>query len=332
MQAQCAAPPSRTATLIPINLKAAREEFFSTGCTKAPRFQYAEDLETVQRAFDSGSAVCMEYIDESRRVLSRAKEAIRGTSNVDEMISPEQLKTRVGDYIAAHGVEDRTEIAIDPNLSTPRVCQVLTGAVESYVVALPAKSLPSPQVAGTLDHELGTHLLRFRNDELQPWHGQRKNFELANPHMTEEGLATINQYLSSSSLLLYYEARHYLAACRASELGFVELFQELLPHSSNKESCWRLCCRAKQGLVDTSRPGALARGQAYFSGALSLLLNMQDIDVKSLYAGRVSWQDTFRLSGIAVTDGIALPHFLSTESKVAEYQVHCERMLAANML
>ena len=52
-----------------------------------------------------------------------------------------------------------------------------------------------------LAHEVGTHLLRWLNEEQQPWHGNRAGYNLPPVGrtraavQTEEGLATCNQLL-----------------------------------------------------------------------------------------------------------------------------------------
>ena len=96
-------------------------------------------------------------------------------------------------------------------------------------------------VQSILDHEIGTHLLRMMNDEAQPWHDHRERYHLSNPWVTEEGLATLNTYLSLPRKLLYPQALRYFAVCRGSEIGFVELFHELKAHISDDVRCFQLC-------------------------------------------------------------------------------------------
>ena len=84
-------------------------------------------------------------------------------------------------------------------------------------------------------HEIGTHLLRKVNDELQPWWGHdRAKFGLTatarETVATEEGLATLNTTLhfpAGAGRLLHRSALLYYAGAMARELNFVDLFDHL---------------------------------------------------------------------------------------------------------
>merc|ERR1712113_395013 len=97
------------------------------------------------------------------------------------------------------------------------------------------------------------------------------------------GFATLNTYMSLPCKLLYPQALLYFAVCRGSQLGFVELFRELLSLMEDADRCWQLCCRIKRGMEDTSLPGAVDIEQAYFKGAIEILRQLHDIDLGELY-------------------------------------------------
>ena len=88
------------------------------------------------------------------------------------------------------------------------------------------------RMIGVMHHEIGTHFLRKYNDKYQIWWGKRKQFEMKPCIATEEGLASINQLYEHAlkgdpKPYLYKGALNYYACCKAAEMSFVELFEEL---------------------------------------------------------------------------------------------------------
>merc|ERR1719482_984581 len=172
-------------------------------------------------------------------------------------------------------------------------------------------------VQGICDHEVGTHLLRMMNDEHQVWHGIRDRYKLANPWTTEEGFATLNTYQSMPCRLMYPQALRYYAVCRGAQSGFVELFHELMTHTSDPKRCWQMCCRIKRGMIDTSLPGAFYLDQAYFKGAVEILRHLDEVDFGRLYGGQIALQDLDKVHFLlrkermwhhGIKDLTALPH------------------------
>ena len=63
---------------------------------------------------------------------------------------------------------------------------------------------------GVLDHEIGTHFMRAYNERFQIWHKKRDQCGMKSCIRTEEGFATINQFIRMVSVLLditTYEGR-----------------------------------------------------------------------------------------------------------------------------
>ncbi len=54
---------------------------------------------------------------------------------------------------------------------------------------------------------------------------------------------------------LFKPALNYYACHRASELSFVELFNDLEKYVDNPRKRWKYVLRFKRGLTDTSEPG-----------------------------------------------------------------------------
>ena len=80
-------------------------------------------------------------------------------------------------------------------------------------------------------HEIGTHLVRRTNEEIQPWLRKTDRYEMVkDPRLvkaTEEGLAMIHEAMHLPSMLLARSALYYVASARAQDLSFVDLFAEL---------------------------------------------------------------------------------------------------------
>jgi hypothetical protein len=67
---------------------------------------------------------------------------------------------------------------------------------------------------------------------------------------------------------LFYHAIKYYCACKASQLSFVELFDDIACYMENKISRFDMVCRFKRGMEDTSVPGGYYKDQAYLDGAV----------------------------------------------------------------
>ena len=151
-----------------------------------------------------------------------------------------------------------------------------------------------------LAHEVGTHLLRWLNEEQQPWHGCREGYNLppvgrTRAHVaTEEGLATCNQLLFSAhphARLLYAAALRYYAACCASTMSFEQLFAKLERYVPDRVARWKTCVRIRAGASDQAKPGGFGLAQAYFEGAVKIFRSLDTIDFAKLYSGKVTVED-----------------------------------------
>ena len=70
---------------------------------------------------------------------------------------------------------------------------------------------------------------------------------------------------------LYKPALNYYMCCKASELSFTELFNDLEKYVDCPQLRYKYVLRVKRGLNDTSKPGGLYKDQVYLEGALILL-------------------------------------------------------------
>lgn len=327
--------PSLLLRLKPTNLQEAMEAFFASDCSEAPRFTYGYPDECVVQSFAENSVICHELLPEAKRILDKVVNMEGGPSAFmqrlygQEKCGAAELSDTVAAYLREHHIEDKVDIRIvDGMLSAANVYK--EGPDEKYIVNIGSEGIARNMVQGICDHEVGTHLLRMMNDELQVWHRKRDRYKLLNPWITEEGLATINTYQKMPCKLLYPQALRYFAVCRGAELGFVELFHEILPHFSSPKGCWQVCCRIKRGMLDTSMPGAFYMDQAYFKGAVEILRHLDELDMGRLYCGQIALQDLDKVRFISRKEVVRYPHFLNSAEKVQEYMIHCRELIKEN--
>jgi len=327
--------PSLLLRLRPTNLEECWEAFEASGFQEAPKFAYAYSDEVVAKYFQENSNVCFELLPEAKRILQKVQddygssEAFMAHLYGERKIPAEEMRSIVADYLKDLGIEDKVEIRlVDNMLSAANV----TSNGGAYVVNIANGPISWNMVQGICDHEVGTHLLRMMNDEHQAWHGIRDRYKLANPWTTEEGFATLNTYQSMPCRLMYPQALRYYAVCRGAQSGFVELFQELMSHTSEPKRCWQMCCRIKRGMIDTSLPGAFYLDQAYFKGAVEILRHLDEVDFGRLYGGQIALQDMDKVHFLLRKEVVRLPRFLNSAETLVKYKAHCRRLIKENLI
>lgn len=85
-------------------------------------------------------------------------------------------------------------------------------------------------------------------------------------------------------------------AYKASEMSFVELFDDIGKYIDCKHSRWKFVLRVKRGLCDTSEPGGLYKDQVYLEGAVNILKERHTLDFHGLCCGKISMADMKRLA------------------------------------
>lgn len=323
--------------LRPTNLEQAWADFVASDFQEAPKFTYAHSEETVTKYFEENSNVCFELLPEAKRILQKVQDEYGGPDAFmaqlygERKIPPEEMRDIVAEYLKDHNIEDKVEIRlVDNMLSAANV--IKPGADDKYVVNIANGPISWNMVQGICDHEVGTHLLRMMNDEHQVWHGIRDRYKLANPWTTEEGFATLNTYQSMPCRLMYPQALRYYAVCRGAQCGFVELFHELMGHTSEPKRCWQMCCRIKRGMIDTSLPGAFYLDQAYFKGAVEILRHLDEVDFGRLYGGQIALQDLDKVHFLLRKEIVKLPKFLNSAETLTKYKAHCRKLIKENQI
>ena len=282
---------------------------------------YGSDVSAV---FLKNSAVCFSLETLAERILTQPEtgdvDSIEPTSSGRDLL--EAMKT----YVAELGVESRVvfRASSSSSLALANVVKPGSGASDRRLVVNynPDACIPRSLVAGVCAHEIGTHLLRMLNDNLQVWSGSsRKSYRLS-PHMaTEEGLATLNTLVASNELSLRHSALNYWAVCQGARMSFSALFACLAPFLPDPTRRFRLCVRVKRGLVDTAKHGACTLDQNYFRGAVDLLRNLEHTDMRLLYCGQIARRDLLdsRLRNVLTMHQTILPPFLRCSTATKDY-------------
>eukprot|EP00943_MAST-04B_sp_MAST-4B-sp1_P008527 g8527.t1 len=184
-------------------------------------------------------------------------------------------------------------------------------------------------------HEIGTHLVRRVNEEVQPWCFGRSNFKLRKPGetrsdiQTEEGFATINDTLVTPGQLLTQHAVTYFVSAKAKTSSFREIFEMLEPFVKDNDTRWKFCVNAKRGIEDSSQPGGDGKAQAYFEGAVEILKNIATIDIPLLFCGKIALNEHDRVKRVVRREGLTLPPFVNS---IEEYRYKLLNMAFLNKL
>jgi uncharacterized protein (TIGR02421 family) len=136
-------------------------------------------------------------------------------------------------------------------------------------------------------HEIGTHVARSENGQMQPFLFFKRG--LPGYLKTEEGLAVYNEEInncSNNSIIKIYAGR-VIAVNLALNKSFRETYNELKKYFQ-KETAFRLTLRAKRGMGDTSKAGALTKDINYLKGYLLIkeFINKKG-DISKLYYGKI---------------------------------------------
>ncbi len=178
-------------------------------------------------------------------------------------------------------------------------------------------------------HEIGTHVARAENGEMQPYLFFKRG--LPGYLMIEEGLAVLNEELNkcSNKYILKLYAGRVLAVDYALRKGFRETFNELNKYFS-KEISFRLTLRAKRGLGDTSHPGACTKDLNYLKGYIALKdFISEGGDINKLYYGKIGLEHIHILEKIP---GLINPAFLPVFRHVNYLMHHFSSLLRTMIL
>ncbi len=162
-------------------------------------------------------------------------------------------------------------------------------AVEKQLKIHDCQFFTDAEMTRLLVHEIGTHVFRAVNGELEPLRLLRFGFD--NYLLTEEGLATYHE--ARFGVQNGEDQRRYALRVLAAHLSLVNSFYEVFcavaAHTTTEEA-FEIVMRAKRGFTDTKVHGAHVKDKVYFEGyqKVSAHLRSHPEDYPLLMCGKVS--------------------------------------------
>ncbi|MGD9129739.1 MAG: DUF1704 domain-containing protein [Candidatus Woesebacteria bacterium] len=147
--------------------------------------------------------------------------------------------------------------------------------------------LSKEKIIGKINHEIETHYLRRYNHDKQKL---GKMAETPSFRKTEEGIATLHNYLFRKEKIMHKSYYHYYASYLARTQSFSRIFAALKKFNLNENFIWNIVVKKKRGLKDTSQAGGFTKDITYLEGAVLVwdwLINKAN-DPHLLYLGRLS--------------------------------------------
>ncbi|KAF4667446.1 hypothetical protein FOL47_003578 [Perkinsus chesapeaki] len=332
------ARPSAILRMKPRNLCDCMEEFFDSACSKNPIFEYDGDPSEV---FERHSNVDCSLLEEAQCILDQvverfgSSEAFLESAFGTDRVDGAELRRQMEGYLAELGLFGTGVVEVKSSSKLLSVANVVKTPPDKHVLHLTDTPVPAGMIPGLCAHEIGTHLLRMLNNDLQPWSIDRRlssakerRFKLEYHFATEEGLATLNSLVQSekrphnAELFLWSPALRYWATVQGQNRTFVQLYHLLERYIQDPIRRFKLCSRVKRGIRNTGVPsGACTLDQAvrYFLGAVDILRHLESIDFVLLYCGLLSRKDLHKVRFCARRHAIRLPRFLGTVDRTKKY-------------
>ncbi len=279
---------SLIADLTPTNYQQEKERFLIDPSFD-PQFEYVREF-TEDELLEKGLP-SERYLELANKILKKASETFTPEefeASRGEILSEEKVNTAIEDFLGVHKLDNRFELRWSADFVS------IASVTDDNVVKLRRPcSIHENDLLGLIYHEIGTHALRRINYQQQPWYKKKKRYGFAPYLKTEEGLATMNSLMTKKQPFAYRASINYLATQMAQESSFLEVWNFVRSHISDKERAFAMTFRKKRGLKDTQRPGGSTKDLVYFEGVIDTVefLIANDFPMKELYFGKMSWQD-----------------------------------------
>ncbi len=290
--------------LTPTNIRTERERFFND-LSYNPQFHYEEVLP---------AEILYKWGRPEPHLVEYATQTLRNIPDLHMtrvMYENQEIEQRCRFMLAAIGVTE--EISIQFISQKVTRCSVSKDAI---LFQDRPRFNSEQELAGTLNHEIQTHLLRNLNQQKQAWPLDRENHDREILH-TEEGLAVLHSLLDQPVQKLFRPCAYYLAVELSLRHSFSEAFHILMDYGFDTEFAWRLCLRTKRGLTDTSLPGANTKDICYLGGVLDVWrwVILENNDPRDLYLGKIYLEEVAEKKTLTKTKDVYLPLFLQDLEK-----------------
>lgn len=312
--------------LVPLNMLEEKEKFFSD-FTYNPQFIYEGPVDP-QELLDFGTSQ-HEYRALATAILEKSYhnrnyqdlEMLKGQTVDQQYVTEKTLN-----FLRIHNLDRQFQIL----WSASFVARTSITSKE-LKLKLPV-SFRKEEVSSMLYHEVGTHALRRKNYEKQPWYLKKSKFGFSEYLPTEEGLAALHGLLPLSFRMAHTTALNYLAADWAQQHSFVELFEKLGQYLPSEEARWKRAVRMKRGLTDTSLPGGFTKDLVYLQGLVEVWqwLQKNNFNPTDLYYGKLSYKDVETAKQLNPNFVPSLPTFYAANPE--SYAKNMEQIGRENLL
>lgn len=314
--------------LIPVNLLSEKEQFFAKQANYNPQFQYQKQIPVSTLNF-YGKANWL-YSRLAKKIINQANKEnlFKQSQTNDAYLTEQEVKKIVIAYLNDYSLTNKYQVVFNQKFTSRFAVNFLENSIK---VRLPI-NFDQNNLINTLNHEIGTHILRQENYLQQPWYRRRNAYGFSNHLRTEEGLAVIHQYLNKSQQLIYQTALSYLGAQLASKADFKTVYQFFYQYLNDQQRAWSQTLKNKKGLIDTSLPGGFNKSLVYLEGFVQVLkyLRHQHYDPSTLYYGKLAIQDIKKAQKINPHFQPLLPKFYSENPSI--YQEKIQTLAKRNFI
>lgn len=303
--------------LVPQNMLEEKEKFFSD-FSYNPQFKYDDEIDP-QDLLEFGTAK-PELLQLAQQILAKTYYN-RNYQDLEMMkgqaVDQQYVKEKTENFLRIHNLQDQFDII----WSASFVARTSITAQE-IKFKLPVQ-FRKQEVSSMLYHEVGTHALRRKNYEQQPWYKKKRKNGFSEYLPTEEGLAALHGLLPLNFQMTYSTAINYVTADWAQHYSFAEVFSKLQQFLPSEEARWKRTVRMKRGLQDTSQPGGFTKDFVYLEGVATIWqwLHDHDYNLTDLYYGKMSYKDVNKAKEMNPNFQPALPTFFAANPELYAQQL-----------
>ena len=95
----------------------------------------------------------------------------------------------------------------------------------------------------------------------------------------------------------------------SESMTFRELFDHMEIYVPNKDQRFKHVMRTKRALEHPVEKGGIGNDQCYFQGAVEILRNLENVNLTTMYSGKVCYDEINRIKRLARMDCIKIPKF-----------------------
>lgn len=315
--------------LVPLNLLSEKEKFFQSGFKYNPQFIYDVEINPTDLLKHGKPRFWHLFMAKKifRKYLKNI-EQFEADLKENNFLNKEDIQNIIEERLKFYNLKDSYEISFSNDYMSR-----ISVKNESKIIKIKLPVIISKdEIEETLAHEIDTHAVRQLNYEKQIWYRKKKKHGFVSYLRTEEGLAAINELVSSKHKLAYKSAANYLSIDLALKNDFITVFNFFYNFSHDAERSWIWAVKKKRGIKDTSQKGAFTKDVVYFEGFLEVLnyLLRKKGNPSKLYFGKISLKDINKAEKIGVTKEIFLPQIFTNDPK--QYQKAIYQIAKNNLL